>query len=368
VRVIVKPAAAVLTFFNTTSGMYAFWDDFARMIGERLARLGVDNVRFRRDYNQFSDEPAEARHPTPERALSDLRWLRENVRPIAARYQKVIFHTHGHYQPIWLGREVWQHRRARWFWTEHLIADPGKRELLKKSIRVFAQVARLMPSRLYGVSEPGAARLREQFLPSTVRCIRTGVRLLTGVARTEIPAVPRKALFVGRLIEEKGFWPLLKAFVLLRQRNIDVTLTLVGPGALPEIQAFIDANGLREMVKLEGFQRETRPYYQQADFVIVPSLWLEALGMVSVEARMYGLPVIYSRRGGLPGTQIDGVTGLALAQVTPEEIADKVAQLVSDPARYREMCRRASIGLGEFSIETMVDCYVNDYMQALATL
>ena len=57
-----------------------------------------------------------------------------------------------------------------------------------------------MPARLYGVSEPGAARLREQFLPSTVRCIRTGVRLLPAPPPRTIPDRPRRGLFVGRLI------------------------------------------------------------------------------------------------------------------------------------------------------------------------
>jgi glycosyltransferase involved in cell wall biosynthesis len=225
-----------------------------------------------------------------------------------------------------------------------------------------------MPGRLYGVSEAGAARLQQQFLPSSVRCIRTGVRLGAGAVREQIPAVPRKALFVGRLIEEKGFWPLLRAFVLLRDRNVDVTLTLVGPGPLPEIQSFIDASGLREMVHLAGYQKDPGPFYAEADFVVVPSVWLEALGMVSLEARMRGLPVIYSRRGGLPGTQIDGVTGLALAEVTPEEIAAKIVQLVSDPPRYAEMCRRAPEGLDEFSIETMVGSYVSDYLSQLSSL
>jgi glycosyltransferase involved in cell wall biosynthesis len=192
--------------------------------------------------------------------------------------------------------------------------------------------------------------------------------LLSGVARKDIPAIPRKALFVGRLIEEKGFWPLLRAFIILRQRNVDVSLTLVGPGPLEEIQAFIDANQLTERVHLAGFQRDPGRFYAAADFVIVPSLWLEALGMVSVEARMYGLPVIYSRRGGLPRTQVDGLTGLSLAEVTPEHIADRVVALVSDPQRYTEMCRRALDGLDEFSIERMVEAYVRDYMLELASL
>src|SRR5262245_8348523 len=123
----------VITFFNTTSGQYRFWDDFATGIGARLRKHGVENICFRRDYNEQSAAPPDARHRAPEGALGDRSWLREQVRPLANRFQKVIFHTHGHYQPIWLGPEVWHHGHARWFWTEHLIADPGKKERLKQA-------------------------------------------------------------------------------------------------------------------------------------------------------------------------------------------------------------------------------------------
>jgi glycosyltransferase involved in cell wall biosynthesis len=359
--------AAVLTFINTISGQYRWWDEFPAMIGQGLGKAGVEHVCFRRDYDALSTEPPETRHPTPEGSLGDLGWLRENVRPVADRFERVIFHTHGHYQPILLGREVWHHGRARWFWTEHLIADPGRGERLKKAVRAVGQVLRLFPERLFGVSEAGAARLREQFLASSVKCIRTSVRLLPSVERTEIPQVPRRALFVGRLIPEKGIWPLLRAFILLRERNVDVTLTVVGPGG-PEVQAFIDANLLQERVRLAGHRTDVAPFYRQADFVIVPSLWLEALGMVSLEARVYGLPVIYSRRGGLPETQIEGVTGLALAEVSPEAIADAVVELQSNPDRYAEMSRRARVGLEEYQIERMVDAYVGEYLNELAAL
>ncbi len=362
--------AAVLSFINTTSGRYRWWDDFPAMIGERLQRAGVEHICFRRDYDESSTEPPEARHPTPERSLGDVRWLRENVRPLAGGFEKVIFHTHGHYQPIRLGREVLHHGRARWFWTEHRISEARRFDRLRKSARGLGQVLGLLPHRVYGVSDAGAARLRQQFRPASVRCIRTGVHLLPqpGRAAARGALTPRKALFVGRLIEEKGVWPLLRAFVILKNRNVDAKLTLVGPGALQEVQSFVDENMLGDRVRLVGHQRDTGPFYREADFAIVPTLVPEALGMVSLEARMHGLPVIFSRRGGLPETQIEGVTGLGLAEVTPEEIADQVVLLQSDPGRYAEMSRRAAIGLEEFSIERMVDAYVKEYLDELASL
>jgi hypothetical protein len=109
--------AAVLSFFNTVSGAYRWWDEFPARIGEGLRQFGIAHVCFRRDYNELSLEPPDARHPTPDGSLADRAWLREHVRPVAARFDKVIFHTHGHYQPIWLGNEVLHHGHARWFWT-----------------------------------------------------------------------------------------------------------------------------------------------------------------------------------------------------------------------------------------------------------
>jgi len=90
--------------------------------------------------------------------------------------------------------------------------------------------------------------------------------------------------------------------------------------------------------------------------------------MVSLEARMHGLPVIYSRRGGLPETQVEGVTGLALPEVTPEAIADAVIALRADPARYAEMSMRAPDGLEGYSIEHMVNAYVRAYLDELESM
>jgi glycosyltransferase involved in cell wall biosynthesis len=365
-----RQPAAVFTFFNTISGQYSFWDDFATLVGEGLRRRGIENLRFRRGYNEQSGEPPQSRFPTPEGSLGNLRWLRDNIRPAAARFEKVIFHTHGHYQPILLGQEVWRHRRARWFWTEHRISDPGRLDWAKKAVREVGQGLRVLPHRMYGVSQAGATRLRQQFRNASVRCIRTGIRLRPD-ARPKVVAPgfkPIHGLFVGRLIEEKGFWTLLRAYSLLAARGVEATLTIVGPGPLEEIGKFLRENGLEGRVRVAGYQKDPGPFYEQADFVIIPTLVAEALGMVSLEARMYGLPVIYSRRGGLPETQVEGTTGLALGSVTAEEIAAKVVELQARPDRYAEMSRAAPGGLESFTIDRMIDAYVEDYVEALAAM
>lgn len=362
--------SAVISFFNVSSGRYRWWDDFPRMQTESLNTVGIEHICFYRDYEEASPYLASERHPAPEGCLADMQWLEQNVRSIARRYDRVIFHTHGHYRPIEIWREARHHRRATWFWTEHQISEPRQFDGLRKLARCIGQRLDRFPTRLFGVSEAGAARLRQQFGDRTVKCIRTGIDLKEplGLCEREASVVPRKCLFVGRLIPAKGIWPLLQAMVLLREKGADVQLTMVGRGMIDEVERYIRHNKLEDYVSLAGHQLDVQSFYGEADVVIVPTLVREALGMVSLEARRYGLPVIYSDRGGLPETQTDGVTGLKLTSPTAEDIARAVLSLQSNPDRYSEMRRRTQDGLHEFSMERMVRSYVNEYQSAFAAL
>jgi glycosyltransferase involved in cell wall biosynthesis len=360
---------AVFSFINVTSGRYRWWDEFPLMLGQRLSSVGIDHVCFYRDYEDASPQPATSRHPTPEGSLASARWLEQNIRPMAGGYDQVVFHTHGHYRPIELWRETRRHPRARWFWTEHQISEPRRFDVLRKVGRCVGQSFGRFPTRLFGVSEAGVARLKQQFRASSVRCIRTGIHVKDPVIRCAEgnARVPRKALYVGRLIPEKGIWPLLEAMVLLMTKQADVHLTLVGRGMTDKIEDYIRRNNLSGHVVLAGHQLDVEPFYRDADFVVIPTLVREALGMVSLEARRYGLPVIYSNRGGLPETQIDGLTGLRLATPNSAEIASAILSIQSDPTRYAQMQLQAPLGLDEFSIEKMVQSYVSEYEPAFAT-
>jgi glycosyltransferase involved in cell wall biosynthesis len=102
---------------------------------------------------------------------------------------------------------------------------------------------------------------------------------------------------------------------------------------------------------------DPRAFYREARVVLVPSLVQEAFGRVAAEAMMNGLPVLASRRGGLPEAM--GGAGFLFdvperytpeADLTPtaEEVAPWVETLVrlcDDGAFYRresERCRAAA--------------------------
>jgi glycosyltransferase involved in cell wall biosynthesis len=104
---------------------------------------------------------------------------------------------------------------------------------------------------------------------------------------------PLRLLFVGRLEEYKGCSVLLQALHSLNVQDghIAVSLTVVGAGEYRnELER--EAEGLD--VRFVGFQKDTEPFYRDADIFVNPSKGPEGLPLVSLEAMSYGLPCIFS--------------------------------------------------------------------------
>ena len=94
----------------------------------------------------------------------------------------------------------------------------------------------------------------------------------------------------------------------------------------------------------------------QADLLVVPSLWPEPFGLVGIEAGSHGLPAVAFDVGGISDWLIPGYSG-ELAPGNPptvDGLADAIARALSDPSHYADLCRGAREVAGRFTLAAHV--------------
>lgn len=141
-------------------------------------------------------------------------------------------------------------------------------------------------------------------------------------------------LFVGRLVEEKGIIPLLKALEIW-DKNID--LIIIGTGPLEaEIKKY--ASKYKNFLFLGKIDNDKLPeYYSASDVTIVPSVHEEGFGRIILESLACGMPVIGSNRGAIPEAMDESVG--RLIDVTPENIKKTVEYFYKNPDKLQKLSK-----------------------------
>jgi glycosyltransferase involved in cell wall biosynthesis len=138
-------------------------------------------------------------------------------------------------------------------------------------------------------------------------------------------------LFVGRIWEEKGILELLQAI------GGRYPLTVVGDGPLrAELAQRYPQVWFKGWLAPEQVAQEMR----EALAVILPSVYLEAFGLVVAEALALGVPVVVSDRAGAASMVENGVNGFVVDMGQPLELLDSCAALMDAP-RATSMSRQA---------------------------
>lgn len=116
-------------------------------------------------------------------------------------------------------------------------------------------------------------------------------------------------LYVGRLSEEKGIQPLLRAYI---EHRLSIPLKILGGGPLREpMEQEIRAAGLEGVVEFLGPRErsEVNRLMQGARFLVFPSICYEGFPMAIAEAFAAGIPVVASRLGAVPDILMNGKAG-----------------------------------------------------------
>ncbi len=150
----------------------------------------------------------------------------------------------------------------------------------------------------------------------------------------------RFALFVGRLVEEKGVGTLLDAWKLAPP---DVPLKIVGEGPL-EALVRQRAAALPNVSLLGRVDRaKVLRLLQDASYLIVPSLWYEGLPLTVVESFASGCPVVASDIGCLSSLIRNRVTGLLVAPGDARRLAAAIGWMSSHAEERRQMGLQARL-------------------------
>jgi spore coat protein SA len=156
-------------------------------------------------------------------------------------------------------------------------------------------------------------------------------------------------VFAGKLRESKGVHILLRAMTRVWESLPRAVLVLVGGTEYGRGRTMRETPFMGRLrrdlalasgrVILTGFIPPTDMprAYLLGDVFVGPSQIEEGLGLVFLEAAAAGLPIIATRRGGIPEVVRDGFNGLLLRQQDDAaELAEKITGLLNDaPLRQR---------------------------------
>ncbi|MBS1604114.1 MAG: glycosyltransferase family 4 protein [Bacteroidetes bacterium] len=145
-------------------------------------------------------------------------------------------------------------------------------------------------------------------------------------------------VYSGRLTKVKGVHLLGELMQPLMSADLNIVLHILGDGPLKDSlmksQALSGPN-----VVFHGWldQSGVQEIYEDADIVLIPSIYPDNFPIVCIEALCFGKPVIVFKVGGLPEMISDGINGFVIAPGDLKAMRERVLQLVVDKDKRRAM-------------------------------
>ncbi|MFO0651424.1 MAG: glycosyltransferase [Polyangiales bacterium] len=153
---------------------------------------------------------------------------------------------------------------------------------------------------------------------------------------------------MGRVLPRKGYPSMIRAAKILLEsatpeERARARFVVVGdtPADLPgdhlgECRALVRELGLEREFLFPGFTADVRPWVEDFDVVVLPSVYPDPLPRTVIEGMAYNCPVIAFDVGGVGEMVRDGETGTLMGpDPSPEALADVMRSYLRDPERVR---------------------------------
>jgi glycosyltransferase involved in cell wall biosynthesis len=169
---------------------------------------------------------------------------------------------------------------------------------------------------------------------------------------------------VGRLSRVKGIPTLLQAAALVAARRPRVRFLLVGSHDTVGRFALdpADLDRYAPHVMTTGPRTDVPALLRLANVFALPTELYEGVPRVLLEAALAGVPIVTTAMPGCTDVVRDGSSGFVVPARQPQRLADRIIDLLDDPAGARVMAERAqAVVRSEFSLDITANRYAGAY-------
>lgn len=166
-------------------------------------------------------------------------------------------------------------------------------------------------------------------------------------------------LSVSVLHKQKGIQYLIQAMKKIKARMPDARLIVLGDGPYREsLKRMTQDLGLTDVVTFKGNipNKDIMDYYNACDVFVIPTVRVEGLPLIELEAMACAKPVVASDIGGIPSVIDDEENGLLVKPADTGGLADSIMRVLSEP----DLMKR----LGESARKTIEEGFSRDKMVA----
>jgi glycosyltransferase involved in cell wall biosynthesis len=168
------------------------------------------------------------------------------------------------------------------------------------------------------------------------------------------PEGPCRIVYLGALGRRKGTSDLLQALASPRLHSLQWQAVIAGNGEVEAFRAEAQALGLANRVTFPGWigPEDAQALLASASVFVLPS-YNEGLPVAVLEAMATGICVVTTRVGAIPDLAIDGQAGFLIDPGAIDDLADRLALLISDAAlRKRFGCNGRRRVESDFTIDS----------------
>lgn len=167
--------------------------------------------------------------------------------------------------------------------------------------------------------------------------------------------------FVGRLSPNKGIEFLLERFSKMDLK--DAKLYIFGKGVTKEYENYLLSEYKADNIFFRGFKKKQEEIYTSVNILIIPSLWNEPFGRVIPEAYSYGIPVIASKRGGIPEIVKKNKTGFIFDPEKKGDLEEKIKMFIDNPDLIVKFSHNCLEFFKRFTKGGIIDAYISLYQK-----